>query len=238
MRTHSLCKYLTFRWACLRAGAPPPGRIPSYTSIFELQALYRIVCALPVEPVCVEIGSHLGASTCAIAAGLKRKKGSLLCIDAWDNTAMTETEVDTFSAFSENVARLNVRPKTLRIRYEDLRPADLPLQIDFVFLDGDHHYLATLREFRLVADRMKSSGIVAFHDCTSYVGVSRAIGQILSSGLWQLAGCLDNLCWLSPFQYVQRPFQDPPQERTFLSYGRIPLSDTNETNFTGSRAVF
>lgn len=133
MRPHSL-KSLMFRWACLKAGAPCPGRIPSYTSVFELEALFRIACTLPVAPVCVEIGSYLGASTCAIAAGLKGKKGSLLCIDAWDNTTMSETELDPFSTFSANVARLTVRPKTLHIHYEDLRAADLPPRSILSFL--------------------------------------------------------------------------------------------------------
>lgn len=36
--------------------------------------------------------------------------------------------------------------------------------IDFLFIDGDHHYDATMRDFELYKPLIKSGGIIAFHD--------------------------------------------------------------------------
>ena len=43
---------------------------------------------------------------------------------------------------------------------------------------------------------MKDGGYLAFHDCTYFESVSRVLGEVLASGMWQLAGNVDSLVWL------------------------------------------
>lgn len=37
-------------------------------------------------------------------------------------------------------------------------------QVDFVFIDGDHHYDATMKDFELYGPLVRPGGLIAFHD--------------------------------------------------------------------------
>jgi predicted O-methyltransferase YrrM len=39
-----------------------------------------------------------------------------------------------------------------------------PSSIDFLFIDGDHHYEAVRREYQLYAPLVREGGIIGFHD--------------------------------------------------------------------------
>ena len=82
-------------------GAAGPGatRIQSYTHPWELSTLFKLAAACPPGARAVEIGSHLGASACYLAAGLRLVGGHLICVDTWQNDAMDDTPEDTFRAF-------------------------------------------------------------------------------------------------------------------------------------------
>jgi len=41
-------------------------------------------------------------------------------------------------------------------------------QLDYLFLDGDHTYSGVQRDFQMYAPLLRSGGIVAFHDITTY----------------------------------------------------------------------
>jgi predicted O-methyltransferase YrrM len=41
-------------------------------------------------------------------------------------------------------------------------------QLDYLFLDGDHTYSGVQRDFQMYAPLVRSGGIVAFHDITTY----------------------------------------------------------------------
>jgi predicted O-methyltransferase YrrM len=41
-------------------------------------------------------------------------------------------------------------------------------QLDYLFLDGDHTYAGVQRDFQMYAPLVRSGGIVAFHDITTY----------------------------------------------------------------------
>ena len=52
----------------------------------------------------VEIGSYIGASACCFGTAMKESdRGKLLCIDTWNNDAMTEGNRDTFVEFKSNI---------------------------------------------------------------------------------------------------------------------------------------
>lgn len=168
----------------------------SYTTEQELQTLYRIAASCPRGAAALEIGSYLGASTCYLAAGLAKVNGHLVCADTWRNETMGEGERDTFAEFQNNTRGVSRWLTPVRKRSEDLTDADVPGSLDLVFIDGDHGYDAARGDFDLVANRITENGLVAFHDCLYFQGVSRVIGEALATGDWMIGGHVENLLWI------------------------------------------
>ena len=173
-------------------------RISTWTTQEELLTLYRLASRCAENAVALEIGSYLGAATCYIGAGLARNAGRIICVDTWQNETMPDGLRDTYSEFKANTLALQARITTIRKRSDELAPGELPDRLDFVFLDGDHSYAATRHDFLLVAERIAPEGIIAFHDATAFQGVSRVIGEALTTGNWMLRGMVNNLAWISP----------------------------------------
>jgi predicted O-methyltransferase YrrM len=191
---------------------PPGGDVESYTSRGELLALYELASACPRGGRALEIGSHLGASAVALAAGLARVDGRLYCVDTWDNETMPEGRRDTLAEFRVNVARYRDRIVEVRKRSADLTPDDAPGPFDLVFLDGDHSYESVRADFALIGQWVAPSGTVAFHDfgTVHFPGVSRVVGAALASGEWRMAAlverlaCLRRADWVAP-DWLSRP---------------------------------
>ena len=171
--------------------------VTTYTNRWELAALYKLAVTAPSGAVAVEIGSHLGASACYMAAGLRAVGGTLTCIDTWNNDAMgREPQADTFAAFTANTIQLASSIKMVRKNSIDLTDGDLPTAIDLGFIDGDHSYHGASTDFRALAPRVKAGGVLAFHDSVGVDGVCRVIGEALVTGEWVLAGQVLSLTWL------------------------------------------
>src|SRR5207237_7388138 len=87
--------------------------VQTYTRPDELAALYRLALAIPPGMHALEIGSHLGASTCYIATPLAGRRGSTLtCVDTWNNQTMPEALQDTMAMFQGHTRGLSpvIRP--------------------------------------------------------------------------------------------------------------------------------
>ncbi len=174
--------------------------IGRWTDKDELRALFWLASDCPRGASALEIGSYLGASSCYIAAGLARVNGHLFCVDTWRNDAMTEGRRDTFDEFVRNIEPIRGRITIVRKRSGDLVDNDLSYPLNLVFIDGDHSYTAVKGDFEQVQRWMASDGVIAFHDCNviGHIGVSHAIGEILSSGNWVIAGMVNSLLWIKP----------------------------------------
>jgi hypothetical protein len=84
----------------------------------------------------------------------------------------------------------------IRKRSDALTEKEISLPLHFAFLDGDHSYESTKKDFELVVPWMAENGIIAFHDCMYFEGVSRVIGEALAGRQWMVAGHLANLMWI------------------------------------------
>jgi predicted O-methyltransferase YrrM len=144
----------------------------------------------------LEIGSHLGASSCYLGAGLKPRKGVLFCVDTWNNETMPDGIKDTFSEFSANTSGLGGLIVPLRKRSTDLLREDVLTPLDLVFIDGDHSYESVKSDFEVVWPWLSEEATVAFHDTVAFAGVSRLLGEILACGEARLAGHINNLSWI------------------------------------------
>ncbi len=187
------------------AGIPKVNEIFTYTNIDELRALYNLASICAHGASALEIGSHLGASSCYIAAGLKEVNGHLLCVDTWCNQTMPEGELDTFPEFQKNTSGLKQHITMIRKRSEEIDYSDIKAPLSLVFIDGDHSYISVKKDFECVQKWLAEDGIIAFHDFSSiyYEGVTRVVGEALASGKWMIAGQVDRLVWIKSAKWLQ-----------------------------------
>lgn len=186
-----------------KAQVPQAKTIPTYTTPEELRALYALAASCPPNAVALEIGSYLGASTCYLAIGLAKNSGSLLCVDTWQNETMPEGERDTWAEFERNTKGVANTLKVIRKNSDDLMGTDITSPLHLVFIDGDHSYEAARGDFERIVPWLDDKGIIAFHDCVAFEGVSRVIGEALATGNWQIAGYVGNLLWIKRPQWTE-----------------------------------
>ena len=186
------------------AGITNADEIFTYTNTRELRALYNIALTCPQGTIALEIGSHFGASSCYIAAGLAQINGHLFCVDTWHNETMPEGEQDTFAEFQKNTNGLKQKITPVRKRSDEINDSDIKTPINFAFIDGDHSYISVKRDFELVKKWLAEDGIIAFHDFSSlyFEGVTRVIGEALASGKWITVGQVDTLVWIQRAKWL------------------------------------
>ncbi len=198
-REHSAAKRRARRIArrYLRSiGLKNASKIPTYTSESELVALLELALACPPGSVGLEIGSHLGASACYLAAGLSKKGGHLYCVDTWNNETMPEGIRDTLAYFRKNTAAISTFITPVRKRSGELACADVGGPVQLAFIDADHSYAAVRGDFAKIRHWLAPDAVVAFHDASSWEGVSRFVGELFASGEWRIAGNVDSLVWI------------------------------------------
>jgi predicted O-methyltransferase YrrM len=124
----------------------------------------------------VEIGSFIGASACFISAGLC-EESKLLCIDTWENDAMSEGKRNTKDEFDYNTQQfqekiIKIQGYSTEVKEKVLTITD---KLDLLFIDGDHSYEGCKADWDLYIDMVKSGGCVIFHDSGWAEGVQRVI---------------------------------------------------------------
>ncbi len=151
----------------------------------QVRLLYSI--ATGMKGICLEIGSYLGRSACAIATGLKVSgSGRLYCIDAWENRkggmpfdlflsniqkAGCENYITPVQNFSENVFEERIYPEGL-----------FKGKIQFLFIDATHSYQGVKSDIRWI-ELVAKHGIIAFHDYENPMcpGVKKAVDEFVQN---------------------------------------------------------
>lgn len=187
------------------ASLPAATRVHTHMSALELNALYDLASEATETKRVLEIGSYLGASSCYLAAALSVNGGHLYCVDTWANETMPEGVQDTFAEFSKNTKGVAPLITAIRKRSDELTRDDLPLPVDLVFIDADHSYRAVKGDFEKVRGWVRDGGTIAFHDTIWFEGVSRVLGEILSTGAWMLGGKADSLVWIRKVSSFPNP---------------------------------
>lgn len=127
-----------------------------------------------------EIGSYIGASACCFGAGLNRADaGTILCIDTWNNDAMSEGNWDTYAEFSRNIAPYAEFIVPIRGLSTEVvnQVANRVPHIDLLFIDGDHSYDGVTADWEAYKRFLKHGSLVVFHDCGWAEGVQRVIEE-------------------------------------------------------------
>lgn len=184
------------------AGLSHAWKIPTFTTKDELATLLNLALGLPNDSAVIEIGSYLGASTCYLAAGIRARGGKLICVDTWQNETMPEGLLKTLDLFEKNVAPVRKSINLIQVDSMNLNLNEIGQEFQLAFIDGDHSYDSAKADFANVSPWISHNGLVAFHDFSSFQGVSKVVGEILATGMWRLEGTVNNLLWIRKTRFA------------------------------------
>jgi len=149
----------------------------THLTISEKRKLFELASKVKNGHI-VEIGSYLGASSCFLAAGMNEHT-KLICIDTWENDAMSEGKRDTKKEFDENTKLY--KEKIVKVQgYSTNVVQDvftITQTIDLLFIDGDHSYAGCKADWDLYSPYLKSGSCVVFHDIGWAKGVVKVIEE-------------------------------------------------------------
>ncbi len=152
------------------AGAATPaewlaalGRFPSFLAIQkapEITALLEAMRRARPQRVC-EIGSALGGTSFLLARAAAADATIALIDPAFDAARMAALR--RFAGPRQRIRCLRGLSTEPRIRLElERQMGGRPL--DFLFIDGDHHYEGVAADFASYAPLVRPGGLIAFHD--------------------------------------------------------------------------
>ncbi len=163
----------------------------THLTLEEKKALHGLAGQIPANGICVEIGSFIGASSIFLASGAK--KGTVYCIDTWQNDAMTEGRKDTFEEFCRNTKRFKDRIVPKR-GYSIELAKTFDMKADLIFFDGDHSYDGIKGDWDSWKGYLKEDAWVIFHDIGWAEGVQRVIEDEIKP-IAKQSDSLPNLYW-------------------------------------------
>lgn len=117
----------------------------------------------------VELGCYVGWTSAHLALALQSTGGRLWCVDA---------DAKFLTAAARNLARLGLSGHVTLLKGFSLDApllAQLPSEIDLVFIDTSHEYQPTLDEIATYAPRLAAGGCIVLHDTISQDGCRRAL---------------------------------------------------------------
>jgi len=128
----------------------------------------------------VEIGVLTGSGSVTMLQFLSNL--ILYSIDPWQHIdgaffecGLTQEELDeNYRIAQARLAEYNGRSIIIR-KTSDEAILDVPDEIDFVFIDGDHAYDQVLRDIKNYGSKVRPGGIIAGHDFIQQDGVTRAV---------------------------------------------------------------
>lgn len=131
----------------------------SQTNENELAALARYATDAQIA---LEIGSFQGVSAAVIAANICQS-GTLYCVDPWPD--IKDRTDPCLAIFKRHIRRRGLCDKITIVRKLSVDIAnDVPSEIDFVFIDGDHSFKGIGVDWSIVKQKLRSGGIVCLHD--------------------------------------------------------------------------
>ena len=175
---------------------PEVRRIPTHLTLAEQYRLYKLAQSLNhSDPVVVEIGSYLGASSVCVASGLKGR-GTLYCSDTWENDAMSAGSRHTYDEFRHNTARFQKNIVEVKGWSWDVVPTirNLNKCVDILFIDGDHSYDGVKKDWDLYSPFLVSGSIIIMHDIGWAEGVKQVAREWVEPKLVS-SQRLPNLFW-------------------------------------------
>ena len=162
----------------------------------ELDCLYQLGQFNGCAGTIVEIGSWKGKSTSALARGAAQThKEKIYAIDP--HTILPEEGYleDTKTEFLANIKRAGVEDQVIPMIMTSEQAAqgwNKPVRL--LWIDGDHRYESTKRDFVLWEPHLVVGGILAMHDTIRKQGPKRVLWEhVFRSSRFQEIAIVDNL---------------------------------------------
>jgi predicted O-methyltransferase YrrM len=181
----------------------------SYTHKQELTCLNWLVSLLPECSQVIEIGSHLGASACFMAAAAKENNSFLTCVDTWDFRGLPEKDQkenpnswENFKKFFENIKQFKEIITTLPFESSKLAKTweswGKGKIYNLLFIDGDHSHEGVSADIESWIPLCAPGCIVVFHDYGGKYG-RPAIQKAVEEKIWPIqkgpGNIFDSLYW-------------------------------------------
>lgn len=168
--------------------------IPGYLHEVQGYALMILAESGPGVGGIVEIGSFFGKSTCWLAAGTKKaQREKVTAVDHFKGSPehqagqacaspLLEREGTTYNAFLENIRKFGVEDWVVPMRMSsEEAAAQWSGPIRLLFIDGDHSYEASKKDFETWAPFVVHGGVIAFHDIYEWTGVTQFYNELMAN---------------------------------------------------------
>jgi predicted O-methyltransferase YrrM len=136
----------------------------------DRRALYYIVAALKPERV-LEVGTHIGASTVAMAQALRTHASARATLTTVDIEDVNDAATGAFaragltSSPAQNLAALGLHDTVRFLARPAAEVLRSPIEkFDLIFLDGRHSAAGVYREVSAALDKLRPGGVIALHD--------------------------------------------------------------------------
>lgn len=160
----------------------------------EAEALYAALLEMPRWGLVVEVGCELGRSSSIIAQMQKELDFHSVHIDPYtEQGEYLKQWVEMMRLVggipAHSFAFLCMRTEQAHWYLDRLG------YIDLAFIDGDHDYAGVTTDLALVAEKVRTNGLLLAHDYGNpgLAGVQKALDEYTASGLWSKVGVYGSL---------------------------------------------
>ncbi|MYL82851.1 hypothetical protein GTA51_06835 [Desulfovibrio aerotolerans] len=179
--------------------------IEGFLDPIEGYALYLLSKFGPGIGTIVEIGSYAGRSTAYLARGSKEaRREKVIAVDHFEGSPEHREGGDHESAFVKNnnlydvfihnLNRAKVSDRVSVIKKSSCAAAaDWRHPIRLLFIDGDHSYEDSKRDFECWSEWLVPEGLAVFHDIESFQGVTTFYNELLAGGQYGEVLSVDSL---------------------------------------------
>jgi len=172
-----------------------PSKLPKgWFSPADIEIYRGMYNRIPDGGLAIEIGVYRGRSLMSVADIIRERCIGVMAIDSFDPLPEYGDSEANWNAFLEARQEFGVRDWITPFRMKSCEAAQqLNLQVDFVFIDGDHGYEAVKQDIELYEPKVKPGGWIGGHDYQNFDGVARAVNERFGS---RVQVGLESLIWL------------------------------------------
>jgi len=127
----------------------------------EAAYVYKLVRSFK-NPYCVEIGRFKGGSTFLIASAMQN--GKLLSLDLHVKMMLKEKGRNLDEDLKKALKKVGLENKVDIIIADSFSYDNKRLEIDFLFIDGDHTYEGVKKDYQHWIEPVKEKGHILIHD--------------------------------------------------------------------------
>jgi predicted O-methyltransferase YrrM len=184
----------------MRGNAPssPITGVPGWETVPEQHYLIKLAKEVPDNGVIVEIGAEFGQSSSLFVRAIGNKNIRIISIDLFPGDLQ-----DIYLA-NMREAGMSGRTESVKMNSKDFINSCGSLDIDLLFVDGDHSHDGVKLDIDNYAPKVRVGGVIAFHDCacvsnkmphTLHFEVTRAITEwfVNQVGAWKVLESIDSI---------------------------------------------